>query len=134
MGQDTQDEQLWKHDARNESLLARLRELGALLDVARPIDCHFWAPNAESAEELRVILIGKGLREVQTSAPADDDTTWSVQGQLLVRPDLMGSRGMTLELVQLATSCGAKYDGWGTSVSEARPHSVDGTRGGPTMR
>ena len=133
MTDDGAGQQLHGHEARNASLLARIRELGAPLDVARLIDCFFWAPDRESAESLRVALVGKGLVGVECNAPPPDDSLWSVQGQLSIRPDVMASQGMTEQLVQLATSCGAEYDGWGTSIGEARKRdSVDETRGGPT--
>jgi hypothetical protein len=132
MAQGTAAEQIQAHDARNASLLSRLRELGAPLDVARPIDCFFWAPSAPAAESLRVLLIGKGLASVVSSRAAAGDAVWNVQGQLNVRPDLMGSHGMTEQLVELAVSCDAEYDGWGTRVTEAKAEPNGGAAGGPT--
>jgi hypothetical protein len=132
MAQSRVQDQIRGHDARNASLLAHLQELGARLDVARPIDCFFWAPNPKCAEDLRVLLVGRGLVNVLSSPPVDDDAVWSVQGQVNVRPDLMGSRGMTEQLVELGASCGAEYDGWGTRVPEAKANASSGGSGGPT--
>ena len=98
---------------------------GAPLDVPRTIDCFFWAPSAASAEQLQGRLLARGLQDVLTSPPPDNDAKWSVQGKLCVRPDLMGSRGMTSQLVELAASCGAEYDGWGTAIHEAGPKGAD---------
>jgi hypothetical protein len=126
------DEQIQGHDARNVALLARVRELGAPLDVARTIDCFFWAPSAAAAELLRDRLVAKGLENVLTSPPPDEDAVWSVQGTLLIRPDVMGSRGMTSQLVELAAACDAEYDGWGTAIHEAAPGEPGGPEGSPT--
>jgi hypothetical protein len=120
------------HDARNAALLIRVQELGARLDVPRTIDCYFWAPSAASAELLQRRLVGKGLEGVLTNPPPADRTKWSVQGTLQVSPDVMGSRGMTSQLVELAASCGAEYDGWGTAIHEAGPEESGGTSGSPT--
>jgi hypothetical protein len=120
------------HDARNAALLVRVEELGARLDVPRTVDCFFWAPSAASAELLRGRLVAKGLQAVLASPPPDPDAKWSVQGQLHIRPDLMGSRGMTSQLVELAAACSAQYDGWGTSIHEAGPAGHGSAGGSPT--
>ncbi len=119
------------HEARNAALLSRLRELGARLDVPRSIDCHFWAPTATSAELLRSRLLAKRLTDVVANTSPDDPTKWNVEGTLETRPDIMGSRGMTSQLVELAASCGAEYDGWGTAVHEVGPKESSGS-GSPT--
>jgi hypothetical protein len=132
MADDKLAEELHGHKARNASFLARIRELAVPLDVARLIECSFRAPDGESAEALRALLRRKGLLGVVCSPPPPGDTHWSVRGQLNICPDLMGSQRMTAQLVQLAATCGAEYDGWGTRISEAQQGLVDGTRGGPT--
>jgi hypothetical protein len=124
--------QMRGHDARNAALLVRVRELGAPLDIPRTIDCFFWAPSGASSDLLRARLVAKGLEEIVTSPTPDDNGKWSVQGKLFIRPDLMGSRGMTSQLVELAASCGAEYDGWGTAIHEARPEGAEGAGGSPT--
>jgi len=105
------------HEARNRALLARLRELGAPLGEPRVIDCHFWASNREAAVILVEKLLDKGFTELATT-PADPDEPWSVEGKLHEAPEFVASRMVTEELVRLAVTCGAEYDGWGTSVEE----------------
>jgi hypothetical protein len=109
------------HAARNASLLSRLRELGALLDAPRAIDCHFWAPTREAAGVLVAKLLEKGLSELSATPPGSDGP-WSVEGQLHESPEFVASRKVTEELVLLAAECGGRYDGWGTSVPEAGPN------------
>jgi hypothetical protein len=108
------------HQARNVSLLDRLRELGAPLDAPRVIDCHFWAPTREVAGVLVTRLLEKGLTEL-SSTPPGTEGPWSIEGQLHESPKFVASRKVTEELVLLAAECGGQYDGWGTSVTEAKP-------------
>jgi hypothetical protein len=112
------------HGTRNRSLLERIRELG-LLDAPRVIDCHFWAATSEVVGRLMARLQEKGLDHV-TATPPLDDGRWSVEGQLIVSPNVIAGRKLTEELVRLAAGCGGQYDGWGTSVAEAGPTSGRG--------
>jgi len=108
------------HAARSASLLSRLGELGALLDAPRVIDCHFWAPTREVAGILVAKLLERGLSDLSATPPGSGGP-WSVEGRLHESPEFVASRNVTEELVLLAAECGGQYDGWGTSVPEAKP-------------
>ena len=106
------------HKARNAALLARLRELGARLDVPRVVDCHFWAPTREAAGALVEKLLERGFTGL-AATPSNAEEPWSVEGQLHEPPAFVASRKVTEELIRAAAECGGEYDGWGTSVGEA---------------
>jgi hypothetical protein len=116
------------HEARNRALLERIRELGAVLDAPRVIDCHFWAATREIAGTLIAKLQEKGLIEL-SATPPDAEGPWNVEGQLNETPSFVASRKVTEELVRLAAECGGQYDGWGTSVPEAGPTSPNREHG-----
>jgi len=113
------------HAARNAALLDRIRELGATLDSPRVIDYHFWAPTREAAGILVATLVDKGLTDL-SATPPNAEGPWSVEGQLHESATFVASLKVTEELVRLAADSGGEYDGWGTSVPEARPAEQSG--------
>lgn len=107
------------HEARNRSLLDRIRELGASLDAPRTIDLFFWAPSQEAAGLLVERLLERGFAELAATPPGDADDTWAVQGRLWESATRVGGSDLTEDLVRLAAALGAEYDGWGTSLGDA---------------
>jgi hypothetical protein len=64
-------------------------------------------------------LLDRGFIEL-ASTPSNTDEPWSVEGTLHEPPEYVASLKITSELVRLAAECGGEYDGWGTSVDEAK--------------
>jgi len=106
------------HEARNASLRQVFLAKDVDLTAARKIECHFWTWSKEDAAELSGSLKGRGF-EILTQGPAatgDDPGRWNLEAAVRQSIDLTLRREFTDELVRLADSHRALYDGWGTRV------------------
>ena len=107
-----------EHAARNRALLAQLLELGTSLSEPHVIDCQFRAPTREAAGHLVEKLVARGFTDLST-VPGASDRPWGVEGTLHEAPEFIASPEITEELLRLAATCSATYDGWRPSVGEA---------------
>lgn len=106
------------HESRNEALRQTL--LGKGVDFAEPrvIECHFWAWNEDDAAGLAGDLVGSGFRilaQRSAGSPRDPDL-WNIEAAITQSIQLTLRREFTDELVRVAATHSAKYDGWGTRL------------------
>ena len=106
------------HESRNEALRQTLIGKGADLSESRMIECHFWAWSSDDAARLAQALTALGFRILvqRSAASPKDPSLWNVEAGIHQSIDLTVRREFTDELVRVAASSSARYDGWGTSI------------------
>ena len=107
------------HRARNEALVARLRESHVPLDQPRVIDLHFFAPSQPAAHAIAAALRSHGLPEPAVS-PADSDGIVSIEVAVVLPVSAVVARSFIEPLVRIAAASGGEHDGWGTSIEESK--------------
>lgn len=102
------------HQKRNEALLARLSELGVPLDVPRPIEHAFRAPNLEAVELLE---FGLQCREFRVSPGVDrSGPPFRVQVETFWPPTVATDPRHVETFLRLAAVHRCEYDGWETQA------------------
>jgi hypothetical protein len=106
------------HEARDASLRNVFMQRNVDLRESRMIECHFWTWNREDANRLGEALEQRGFEIlVQRSATiAEDPKRWNLEAAIRQSIDLTMRREFIAELVRLADSHHAQYDGWGTRI------------------
>ena len=106
------------HEARNAALRRVFLEKGTDLGETRLIECHFWARTELDAENLARSLKSLGFRILVMSPAASeyDPSRWSIEAGINQTIELTMRPEFTDEVVRLASSHSAEYDGWGTSI------------------
>lgn len=106
------------HESRNEALRQTLLSKGIDLREPRKIECHFWSFNREDATSLATALTASGfcILVQRPAASPQNPTLWNVEAAIQQSIELTMRREFTDELVRIAVSCSAQYDGWGTSI------------------
>jgi hypothetical protein len=102
------------HEKRNAELAALIRKKGASLDEPRVIECHFWAPSQNSADQLAMALQAKGFVKLRVN-PTEQDR-WNVEMAITQSVNHTVSVGFTSDLVETAATFDGSFDGWGTSL------------------
>jgi hypothetical protein len=102
------------HQKRNAELAALIREKGASLEDPRVIECHFWVPSRDSAEQLVTGLEAKGLVKLRVARRPNN--LWNVEMAVTQSVNRTVRIGFTTDLINTAEIFGGKFDGWGTSV------------------
>lgn len=107
-----------EHQARNAALRRIFLAKGVDLDESRIIECHFWAWSPDHADNLAAALVRLGFRILvkRLSNLPDDSPQWNIEAGIDQSIDLTTRPEFTVELVRLASSFQAQYDGWGTSI------------------
>ena len=111
------DDPVWSlsaHEKRNAELAALIRTKGASLDEPRVIECHFWAPSQNSADQLAMALQAKGFVKL-TVNPTEHDR-WNVETAITQSVNRTVSVEFTADLLETAAMFDGCFDGWGTSL------------------
>jgi|SRR5579863_647946 len=106
------------HEARNAALRRVFLEKGTDLAETRLIECHFWARTEQDSENLARSLKSLGFR-ILVEGPAaseSDPSRWNIEAGIHQSIELTMRPEFTDEVVRLANSHTAEYDGWGTSI------------------
>jgi len=116
--QQTIEQAINGHEARNAALLRVFQEKGADLAEPRSIDSHFWTWSRSDAESLAADLVCKGFKiiKMQLCGTKDDPNVWNVAAEIRQSINLTIRREFVDEMVRLASSHRGVYDGWGTTV------------------
>jgi regulator of RNase E activity RraB len=102
------------HEQRNAALHRSFVEKNIDMRAPRDIDIHFWAQGQANASQLTESFRRLGY-EVSVQRPTRDDRDrWNVEAHVTQSIDLTMRREFITDLVQLADSHGAVFDGWGT--------------------
>lgn len=106
------------HDRRNVSLKQLLLDKKVDIRETRPIDLHFWAASSSDAQGLADVLRTQGFTILVQRRAVVEDTTlpWNIEAQIAQSIDLTVRHEFTEELVRLAITHNARYDGWGTQI------------------
>ena len=102
------------HQNRNAQLVTLIREKGANLDEARVIECHFWMPSEQAAEQIVSALVAKGFTKRRVGKAAPD--RWNVEVAANQSVTFTVSDAFTTDLIEAAAVFGGKFDGWGTTL------------------
>lgn len=118
MTEESIDELILAHEARDAGLRNVFLEKKADLREPRTIECHFWTWSEHDAHQLAAALKRRGFQIlVQRSAGIDGDPNrWNLEAAISQSIDLTMRREFIDELVRLADSHGGLYDGWGTRI------------------
>jgi regulator of RNase E activity RraB len=111
-------ESIQGHMIRNEALLQAFINKGVDPREPRTIECHFWACASTDAVNLAEALIALGFKilKQQSAMLAKDPNRWNIEVAIKQSIDITMRREFTEDLVRLAATHSAEYDGWGTSV------------------
>jgi hypothetical protein len=106
------------HKSRNEALRQTFISKGVDLGEPRMIECHFWAWSGDDAAGLAEALTMRGFRILvqRPAASPKDPSLWNVEAGVHQSVELTMRIEFTDELVRIAVSHSARYDGWGTSI------------------
>ena len=118
MRHQTIEEAISAHESRNSELLRLFSDKHVDLGESRTIECHFWTWSRDDAFALATGLRNRGFR-ILTQTPAaltDDPHRWNIEGEIRQSIDLTMRREFIDELVRLAHSHNAAFDGWGTRI------------------
>lgn len=102
-----------RHVARNEKLVARIVELGAKVGETRSIDFFFYVPDEHDAGLMAADLRNLGFRNVHVSKSRDQ---WAVTGEYEGSVSEITELTFVERLVRLAATYLGEFDGWGTAV------------------
>jgi hypothetical protein len=102
------------HEKRNGELAALIRKKGASLEEPRVIECHFWTPSQNLADEMVLALQAKGL--VKLGVNPTEQNRWNVEMAITQSVNRTVSDGFTADLVETAAMFEGVFDGWGTSL------------------
>jgi Regulator of ribonuclease activity B len=111
------DDPAWSlsaHEKRNAELAALIRKKGASLEEPRIIECHFWAPSQNSADQLAMVLQARGFVKLRVN-PTEQDR-WNVEMAITQSVNRTVSVGFTSDLIETAAMFDGSFDGWGTSL------------------
>ena len=102
-----------RHIARNEKLVARIVALGGDLDELRTIDFFFYVPEERDAKRLAADLRNLAFHNVQVSGSKDQ---WAVTGKYRGSVAAITRVDFVERLASLAATRLGEFDGWGTAV------------------
>ena len=116
MDNDKLQQSVRAHEARNATLTTLFVEKNVDMREPRDIDLHFWVSGEASAAALAESLSHLGF-EIPVRRPAPDREhldLWNVEARVRQSIDLTTRREFITDMVRLADSHGAVFDGWGT--------------------
>lgn len=106
------------HLRRNWEILKYLREKGIELRNALNTEHHFMAPRQLEAGKLAIALHKKGFNilEMEPAETVDGRAGWAVEGGIEMTVEAAADPATAEELVKLAATYDAVYEGWGAEV------------------
>lgn len=106
------------HLRRNWEILKYLRERGIELRCALLTEHHFMAPRQLEAGKLAMALHHKGFNilEMEPAETKDGRAGWAVEGAIEMTVEAAADPATAEELVKLAATFDAIYEGWGAEV------------------
>lgn len=106
------------HLRRNWEILKYLREKGLDLKSELVTEHHFMAPRQLEAGKLALALDAKGFNilEMTPSETEDGRTGWTVEGEIEMTVEAAADPATAEELIRLAATYDAVYQGWGAEV------------------
>jgi Regulator of ribonuclease activity B len=101
--------------ARNDLLLEELHALGVDLTALAPVSVQFVARKHLDAAHLAAAVRDDGYLVLVLAPEADESGPWHVEASIEQSPRTAGSDEVTRQLVRLAVSFEAEYNGWSVS-------------------
>lgn len=106
------------HLKRNWEILKHLREKGVGLKNPLKTEHHFMAPRQLEAGKLAMTLHDRGFNilEMIPAETRDGHEGWAVEGAIEMTVEAAADPATAEELVKLAATFDAIYEGWGAEV------------------
>jgi hypothetical protein len=106
------DNDVARHVARNEQLVAKIQELCGNLQEDRVIDFFFYAPMEHEARQLAAELHELAFVNVHV---AERPANWVITAERHASVADITEESFVAQLASLASKCHAEFDGWGTA-------------------
>jgi regulator of RNase E activity RraB len=106
------------HIKRNWEILKLLREKGLGLNSAFMTEHHFFAPRQLEAAKLAMALEKKNFNivEIEPAETKEGREGWAVVGEVEMTLEAAADPATAEELIKLAATFEARYEGWGAEV------------------